>query len=103
MSQYNKLSDFQYARFQLLAMHLHFELFQSGGIHSLILIVKLMGKHWDDTIRQQVFVCNVYSGFPCYLENLDFCHFGKCLEFAQNCEKPEILTQNLEKTCTMSI
>ncbi len=32
MSQYNKLSDIQYARFQILPVDLHFELFWSAGI-----------------------------------------------------------------------
>ncbi len=33
MSQYNKLSDIQYARFQILPMDLHFGLFWSADIH----------------------------------------------------------------------
>ncbi len=32
MSQYNKLSDFQYARFQILAVHFRFGLFWSRVI-----------------------------------------------------------------------
>ncbi len=35
MSQYNKLSDFQYARFQILAVHFDFGLFWSGGIPTM--------------------------------------------------------------------
>ncbi len=36
MSQYNKLSDYRYVRFHILAVHLHFALFWSGGIFSRI-------------------------------------------------------------------
>ncbi len=43
----------------------------------------------------------VNTGFPPYLENMEFCHLlsrpRKCLEFAQKFQKPGILTQNLEK------
>ncbi len=35
MSQYNKLSDIQYARFQILPVDLHFGLFWSAGIPSM--------------------------------------------------------------------
>ncbi len=38
MFQYNKLSDFQYARFQILAVHLHFEMFLSAGFHNVLAI-----------------------------------------------------------------
>ncbi len=37
MSQYNKLSDIQYARFQILPVDLHFGLFWSAGIPTMIL------------------------------------------------------------------
>ncbi len=36
MSQYNKLSDIQYARFQILPVELHFGLFWSAGIPTMI-------------------------------------------------------------------
>ncbi len=36
MFQYNKLFDFQYARFQILVVHIHFGLFWSGGIPTLL-------------------------------------------------------------------
>ncbi len=35
MSQYNKLSDIQYARFQILLVDLHFGLFWSAGIPTM--------------------------------------------------------------------
>ncbi len=35
MSQYNKLSDIQYARFQILPVNLHFGLFWSAGIPTM--------------------------------------------------------------------
>ncbi len=35
MSQYNKLSDIQYARFQILPVDVHFGLFWSAGIHTM--------------------------------------------------------------------
>ncbi len=35
MSQYNKLSDIKYARFQILPVDLHFELFWSAGIPTM--------------------------------------------------------------------
>ncbi len=35
MSQYNKLSDIQYARFQILPVDLHLELFWSADIPSI--------------------------------------------------------------------
>ncbi len=38
MYQYNKLSDFQYARFQILAVYLQFGLFWSGGIPTMVLV-----------------------------------------------------------------
>ncbi len=37
MSQYNKLSDFQYPRFQILVVHLHFGLFWLAGMHPVII------------------------------------------------------------------
>ncbi len=36
MSQYNKLSNFEYARFQILAMHLLSQLLLSAGIFTLL-------------------------------------------------------------------
>ncbi len=36
MSQYNKLSDFQYTRFHILDVQLHFELFRSVGISAMM-------------------------------------------------------------------
>ncbi len=36
MSQYNKLSDIQYVRFQTLPVDLHFGLFWSAGIPTMI-------------------------------------------------------------------
>ncbi len=36
MSQYNKLSDIQYARFQILPVDLHFGLFWSAGIPTMV-------------------------------------------------------------------
>ena len=36
MSQYNKLFHCQYARFQILAVHLHFGLFWSRGISTVL-------------------------------------------------------------------
>ncbi len=35
MSEYNKLSDIQYARFQILPVDLHFGLFWSAGIPTM--------------------------------------------------------------------
>ncbi len=35
MSQYNKISDIQYARYQILAVNLDFGLFWSGGIPTM--------------------------------------------------------------------
>ncbi len=35
MSQYNKLSDIQYARFQILPVDHHFGLFWSAGISTM--------------------------------------------------------------------
>ncbi len=35
MSRYNKLSDNQYAKFQILPVDLHFGLFWSGGIPTM--------------------------------------------------------------------
>ncbi len=57
MSQYNKLSDIQYARFQILPVDLHFGLFWSAGIPTMLLsspewwnlerldLCKILGKH----------------------------------------------------------
>ncbi len=36
MSQYNKLSNYQHARFQILSVHLHFGLFWSAGIPTIM-------------------------------------------------------------------
>ncbi len=36
MSQYNKLSDIQYARFHILPVDFHFGLFLSAGIPTMI-------------------------------------------------------------------
>ncbi len=42
MSKYNKLSDIQYARFQILPVDLHFGLFWSAGIPTMILGTSLV-------------------------------------------------------------
>ncbi len=39
MSQYNKLSNIQYARFQILPVDLHFGLFWSAGIPTMTMEV----------------------------------------------------------------
>ncbi len=41
MSQYNKLSDIQYARFQILPMDIHFRLFWSAGIPTMVVLSEL--------------------------------------------------------------
>ncbi len=38
MSQYNKLSDIEYARFQILPVDLNFGLFWSAGILTMFLL-----------------------------------------------------------------
>ncbi len=48
MSQYSKLSDFQYARFQILAVYLDLELFWSAGIHTM---------HYNDYILFSEYQC----------------------------------------------
>ncbi len=47
MSQYNKLSDIQYARFQILPVDLYFGLFWSAGIPTMF---------WAVVIRLVFFV-----------------------------------------------
>ncbi len=42
MSQYNKLSDIQYARFQILPVHLHFGNFWSAGISPCVSISPIL-------------------------------------------------------------
>ncbi len=43
ISQYNKLSDIQYARFQILPVELHFGLFWSAGIPTMLYHTKHKG------------------------------------------------------------
>ncbi len=43
MFQHNKLSDFQYARFQILIVHLHFGLFWSASIPAVMQSICSMG------------------------------------------------------------
>ncbi len=38
MSQYNKLSDIQYATFQILPVDLHFGVFWPAGIPTMVLL-----------------------------------------------------------------
>ncbi len=42
MSQYNKLSDLQYATLHILAVHSHFGLFWSAGIPTIPMPIKIL-------------------------------------------------------------
>ncbi len=50
MSQYNKLSDIQYARFQILPMDLHFGLFWSAGIPTMHTEQFVDGETWSNVL-----------------------------------------------------
>ncbi len=39
MSQYNKLSDYQYAKFQIMAVHLYFGLFWAAGLYAVMTVL----------------------------------------------------------------